>query len=106
MNYLNTLMFLLPRAKWKFPNNPIPEGGWTYEDLIWEDLFYPKPTKEELEIVYKYASLSATDDYRMKRQSHYPSAEEQLAIIFDKGIDGWKEYIQNVKDNIPKPNID
>jgi hypothetical protein len=23
-------------------------------------------------------------------------------MIFDVGIDGWKSYIQNVKDNIPK----
>jgi hypothetical protein len=104
MNYLTALMFILPQAKWRL-TSPMPENGWTYDDIIWLDLFYPKPTDEELKMAYKYTSLSVTDDYRIKREEQYPSAEKQLAMIFDIGLDGWRDRIQNIKDNIPKPEV-
>jgi hypothetical protein len=103
MDYSIAIMFILPQAKWKLSGNTVPEGGWKYEDIVWEDLFYTKPTEEELQAAWKYAQLS--DDYRLERAKHYPTADQQLAIIFDKGIEGWREYIQNVKDNIPKPDV-
>jgi hypothetical protein len=106
MNYTAALMFILPQAKWRFSGDVIPEGGWTYNDIIWEDLFHPKPTEAELETAWKYSQASMENDYRLQRLEHYPSADQQLAIIFDRGIDGWKEYIQNVKNNIPKPTVD
>lgn len=108
MDYTAAIMFLLPQAKWRFTGNVTPEGGWTYNDIVWEDLFHPKPTEAELSIAWKYCqkAYETGEDYRIMRTEHYPSAEQQLAIIFDKGIDGWREYIQNVKNNIPKPTVE
>lgn len=100
MDIVQALMFILPQAKWHFEGD-----GTDYENIVWDDLFYPKPSKEELQTAYKYAILSNASDYRLNRLKHYPTAEQQLAIIFDLGIDGWKSYIQNVKNNIPKPDI-
>ena len=94
-------MFILPQAKYHF------DGEKTYENLIWDDLFFTKPTLEELQTAEKYAllsQLSETNDYRIERSKHYPTAEQQLQMIFDLGVDGWRERIQNVKNNIPKPD--
>jgi hypothetical protein len=105
MDYITAIMFILPQAKWKFSQETIPEGGWKYEHIIWEDLFYPKPTELMLQEAY-YNSVRASEigyDYRLQRAEHYPTAEQQLAIIFDVGIDGWCKYIQGVKDKFPKP---
>ena len=98
MNIINALMFILPQAKYHF------DGEQTYENLIWDDLFFPKPTLEELQTAEKYALLSVTNDYRIERSKHYPTADQQLQMIFDLGVEGWKERIQNVKNNIPKPD--
>ena len=98
MNITQSIMFIMPLAKWHL------EGGSTYEDLVWDDLFYPKPSKEQLQEAYDLSqkAMEIKFDYRLSRKEHYPTAEEQLAMICDVGIDGWKSYIQNVKDNIPK----
>lgn len=37
------------------------------------------------------------------RQKAYPSIEDQLDIIYHKGLDAWKAQIKNVKDAFPKP---
>jgi hypothetical protein len=107
MDIVQAIMFMMPMAKYRFTADTIPEGGWKYEDLIWEDLFFPKPTKEQLEQAYtlSVATYSSGRDYRTERREHFPTAEEQLAMIYDVGIEGWKEYIKNVKLNIPKPEV-
>jgi hypothetical protein len=94
------LMFILPQARYHF------DGEETYENLVWDDLFFIKPSKEEVDMALKYAKISAYNDYRLERAKHYPTADQQLQMIFDLGIDGWKQRIQNVKDNIPKPNVE
>lgn len=97
----------MPMAKYHFSKDTIPEGGWKYEDLIWDDLFYPKPSEQQLQEAYdlSVATYASKTDYRVERREQYPTAEEQLAMIYDFGIDGWKEYIKNVKKNIPKPEV-
>lgn len=105
MDYALAIMFILPQAKWRYSSDTIPEQGWTYNDIVWEDLFFPKPTEQELVTAHKYALLSGNNDYRLERQKYYPTVDQQLQMIFDLGIDGWKARIQNVKDNIPKPAI-
>ncbi len=42
-------------------------------------------------------------NYSDLRKEDYPSVEEQLDIIFHKGIEAWKSKIQEVKDRYPKP---
>lgn len=107
MNITQAIMFMMPMAKYHFDQETPPEGGWTYDNLVWDDLFYPKPSLEQLQNAYELsqATYSAETDYRKDRELHYPTAEQQLAIIYDIGIDGWKEYIKNVKKNIPKPEV-
>ena len=105
MDYRTALMFILPQAKWHLSGDQMPEGGWAYNDIIWDDLFFPKPTEEELIMAYKYAMASIGNDYRIQRREHYPTADQQLQMIYDLGIDGWKACIQNIKNNIPKPTL-
>lgn len=108
MDIVQALMFMMPMAKYHFTGDIIPEEGWTYEDLIWDDLFFPKPTKEQLQKAYEMSNAAYSNpqgDYRNLRKEHYPTAEQQLAIIYDVGIEGWKAYIDNVKANIPKPEV-
>lgn len=108
MDIVQAIMFMMPMAKYRFNGDTIPAEGWTYEDLIWDDLFFPKPTKEQLEEAYKLSVAAYSNpegDYRNLRKEHYPTAEQQLAIIYDIGIDGWKEYIKNVKQTIKKPEV-
>ena len=108
MDISQAIMFMMPLAKYHFTDDVIPEGGWTYEDLIWDDLFFPKPSKAQLEEAYALSQVAYSHpdgDYRNLRKEHYPTAEQQLAIIYDIGIEGWKAYIKNVKDNIQKPEV-
>jgi hypothetical protein len=107
MDISQAIMFMMPMAKYHFNQETPPEGGWTYQNLVWDDLFFPKPTEEQLQDAYKLsiATYSSGQDYRNLRKDNYPTAEEQLAIIYDVGIEGWKEYIKNVKLNIPKPEV-
>lgn len=97
MDILAALMFLCPTARFRF------EGGeQSYDALIWEDLYYPKPTIEELETAWKFAQ-AGDGSYKAKRRAAYPSVEEQLATIFDIGVEGWLARIQTIKEAIPKP---
>ena len=56
--------------------------------------------KIELEkIQAAYDSL----EFQRLRKPEYPKIEDQLDLLYHKGIDGWKEEIQKVKDKYPKP---
>ena len=41
-----------------------------------------------------------------KIKEEYPKIEDQLDLLYHKGIDGWKEEIQKVKDKYPKPVVE
>lgn len=72
-----------------------------YEQLVWESETFAKPSKEEFDLaVHMAKSLK----YRDERRAAYPSIDEQLDILFHNGYEGWKELIQAVKDQFPKPN--
>ena len=105
MDIVQAIMFTMPMAKFSFSGER-GEAGWTYDQLVWDDLFFPKPTEAQLQEWYKLSVASIGNDYRVERSAHYPTAEQQLAIIYDLGIEGWKAYIDNVKKNIPKPKVE
>ena len=63
----------------------------------WEDV---KKAMDELEA--RYASF----EFQRKRKPEYPKIEDQLDLLYHKGIDGWKEEIQKVKDKYPKPVVE
>ena len=99
MDIMQAIMFIMPQAKWHF------EGGNEYEHLVWDDGFYPKPSKEMLQEAFHNSMkvFAEGHDYRLQRLEHYPTAEQQLAMIFDLGIEGWRERIEAVKAKYPKP---
>ena len=39
MDILTAIMWMCPAAKWHL------EGGTDYEHLVWDDVFFPKPTE-------------------------------------------------------------
>ena len=89
--------------------------GWSdtknkvYANLIVHDDSITKPT--EAEVNAKLAELQAAYDaenaeYRLNRQSAYPSITEQLDMQYHDKINGtttWADAIQAVKDKYPKP---
>jgi hypothetical protein len=103
-NIIQALMFSMPLSKYHFD---VEDELVNYSNLVWDDSFYPKPSEEKLIELFNTSVMTYEndEDYRIKRKECYPTAEEQLAIIFDIGIDGWKEYIINVKNKYPKPEV-
>lgn len=99
MDILAAIMFLSPAARFHFEGEP------SYETLVWDDVYYPKPTLADLETAWKFAQ-AGDSSYKLKRRAAYPSVEEQLATIFDIGVEGWLARIQAIKDAIPKPVIE
>jgi hypothetical protein len=80
----------LNNIKWNEP--PEEEGGQS------------KPTEEEvfteierLQAEYEY------NQYQRDRATAYPSIQEQLDTLYHQGYDGWKESINKVKEEYPKP---
>jgi predicted nuclease with TOPRIM domain len=68
-----------------------------FEIPKWEDV------EKELELLkIEFEKL----EYQRKRKPEYPKIEDQLDLLYHKGIDGWKEEIQKVKDKYPKPVVE
>tara|TARA_R110000824_G_scaffold401350_1_gene611856 strand:+ start:1703 stop:2104 length:402 start_codon:yes stop_codon:yes gene_type:complete len=65
--------------------------------------FETRFTTKEKAIADAYALAIANNTYAEKRESEYPTIEEQLDEIYHNGIDGWKSTIKAVKDKYPKP---
>ena len=63
------------------------------EELILQEI---EKMKEEYKAV----------EYQRLRKLEYPKIEDQLDLLYHKGIDGWKEEIQKVKDKYPKPVVE
>ena len=63
------------------------------EELILQEI---EKMKEEYKAV----------EYQRLRKPEYPNIEDQLDLLYHKGIDGWKEEIQKVKDKYPKPVVE
>jgi hypothetical protein len=101
---VQALMFFSPQAKWSLTPGVSLEYV-TYANIVWEDLFYIKPTEAELQQYYEDSLIAyqAGELYKTQRQQAYPSVEEQLDMIFHMGVDVWKDRIQNIKNNIPRP---
>ena len=106
-------MFYAPAAKWEFSveSTAVDSGSGRalpyrigYEHIVWNDLFYDKPSEEQLQELYDQSIEVYTSPtmYKTQRQLAYPPVEEQLDMIFHRGVDVWKEKIQQIKDSIPK----
>ena len=68
-----------------------------FEIPKWEDV------EKELELLkIEFEKL----EYQRKRKPEYPKIEDQLDLLYHKGVEGWKEEIQKVKDKYPKPVVE
>ncbi len=70
-----------------------------YNTLIFEDINL-KPSLEQLIEWHEGMKLL---EYREDRRKAYPSIEDQLDIIYHKGVNAWKAVIKITKDKYPKP---
>jgi len=87
-----------------------PNSVWSvldddYEKLNWFDSNeLPPPTQEEIEEeVEKLKIEFELNKYKEKRFHAYPSLAEQLDMLYHLGYDGWKEEINKIKEQYPKP---
>ncbi len=97
-------MLYAPTAKWEFNLDADIENT-LYSDIIWNDAFHTKPSEVTLNKLISDSEKAdqANTNYQIVRKEAYPSVEEQLDYIFHNGIEAWKEKIQAVKDEFPKP---
>lgn len=45
----------------------------------------------------------AAKQYQRDRAAKYPSIEDQLDLLYHKGMTGWKAVITAIKEEYPKP---
>ena len=79
--------------------------GRTYDGLWWsDDNELPPPTEEELQAeVERLQQGYDRNQYQRDRATAYPSIQNQLDTLYHQGYDGWKESINKVKEEYPKP---
>lgn len=94
----DALISLRPGAVWTLEGND-------YENIWWSDENeFPPPTKEEvLTEAQRLQQEYENNQYQRDRAKEYPSIQDQLDLLYHKGYDGWKEEINKVKENHPKP---
>jgi hypothetical protein len=64
---------------------------------------YPFTYQEFIEKVEKYKNIHKNNQYQRDRAKLYPSIEDQLDLLYHKGYDAWKEEINKIKQEYPKP---
>ena len=98
MDIIQALRSLKPGAQWVL-------NGDTYEGLVWhDDNELPPPTEEEVQAeVERLQAEYEYNQYQRDRAKEYPSIEDQLDALYHQGYDGWKESINKVKEEYPKP---
>jgi hypothetical protein len=80
--------------------DPGKDGEPDYSLLVWESEDVPKPTEAEFAVAVAKAQAMT---YQTDRRNAYPSIAEQLDLLFHGGLEAWREQIQAVKDEYPKP---
>jgi excinuclease UvrABC helicase subunit UvrB len=78
----------------------------SYDDITFVNIPEDKniPSKEEVELEIKRLKEEYDNlEYQRLRKKEYPSIEDQLDMIYHKGIEGWKLEIDKVKNKYPKP---
>ncbi len=80
-------------------------SGNSYEGLEWfDDNELPPPTEQEVYLaVIKQRQEWENTQYQRDRFDAYPSIQDQLDMLYHKGYDGWKEEINKIKEQYPKP---
>ena len=75
----------------------------TYDDLIILDNSKAKPTEKELtDALAKQQSDFDANQYQRDRATDYPTWQEQMDLIYHKGVAGLKAELKKTKDKFPK----
>jgi hypothetical protein len=93
----DALHTLCPGSTW--------EVGETYDSIknYYSDEF-KLPTEDEINAeIERLQKIADSYQYQRDRASAYPSIKEQLDILYHQGYEGWKEEINKVKEEYPKP---
>jgi hypothetical protein len=100
MDISAAILSLRPGAVWSLLGN-------NYEDLQWSDENeLPPPTEEEvLKEAERLVNEWQNKQYQRDRATAYPSIQDQLDTLYHQGYDGWKESINKVKEEYPKPEV-
>lgn len=95
---VKVLMEKYPTCKWRL-------DGDYYEGLTWfDDNEIPQPSQEELFAYGEELKLNyKNNQYQRDRAVAYPSIQDQLDLLYHGGLDAWKEEINKVKEQYPKP---
>lgn len=82
--------------------------GETFESLDWFEINeQPKPTLYELTKLYDaYLVKKEKNKYLELRAAAYPSLQDQLDIMYNKGFDGWFKHLRAIKMTYPSPYKD
>ena len=97
-NFADAIASLYPTCQWSIVDNDL-------ENIWWDDQNeLPPPTEEELQAeVERLQAEYEYNQYQRDRASEYPSIQDQLDTLYHQGYDGWKESINKVKEEYPKP---
>jgi|LakMenEpi03Aug12_release.lakeMendotaPanAssembly.Ray.scaffolds.fasta_scaffold309851_2 hypothetical protein len=102
MDITKALVNLRPGAQWSL-------SGDDYEGITWlepneEDGGQTQPSKEEvLEEIERLKEEYVNNQYQRNRAKAYPSITDQLDMLYHGGLDAWKEEINKIKQQYPKP---
>lgn len=64
---------------------------------------YPFTFETFIEEFDKVKQEYENNQYQRDRAKEYPSIQDQLDLLYHRGYDGWREEINKVKENYPKP---
>ena len=78
--------------------------GNTDDDVVVKDENGDSIIIDSDDVTAKITELEEATAYIHARHNAYPSIKDQLDDMFHNGFDAWKETIQEVKDNHPKPS--
>lgn len=93
----DALISLCPNSSWSVDDTYESIQNYSSED-------YPLPTKKEIEDEIKRLQKISDDfEYQRLRLREYPSIQDQLDTLYHQGYDGWKEEINKIKEQYPKP---
>lgn len=79
--------------------------GNEYSGLSWSDENeLPAPSEEEVyQECVRLQQEWENNQYQRDRALAYPSIEDQLDLLYHGGLDAWREEINKIKEQYPKP---
>lgn len=100
MDFLKALEFYATPTKSEY------SCGETYETLDWfERNETPKPSLSDIEKAWEdYQEWKVKDEVIQQYKASIPSAEQQLQMILEKGLDTWVDEMHAIRKNHPFDN--